>query len=267
MLMLLAVIARRSASAPVPAIRRRAHTLVSWPAPPSAYPNKPPPRTTTTVPPPSGVHPRFARREVQVEVDVEVDVEADVVEIADADIEDIEDDTDDDADDVVIELVHPRSGPPPLPTLRLEGIAELEKESSSWRAAGIAASSLAKALRARTVLVHALDVQREELRTIGVDGPRAPTLLGCVATLDEDLIASTVVANGRAMTLRVEDGLPRFVPERLSIASATRSVVAVPIMCGPRCLGMIEVVDADEQLFTRVEEACKVVSKHLAIVL
>ena len=186
----------------------------------------------------------------EVEVEVEVDVVA--IELSDVDLEEEE--------DVCIDLAPPRRAP-----LRLDGMTALEKERSPWRAAGIAAASLAKALQARTVIIHSLDHRRDELRTVGVDGPRAQDLLGNVGSIGDDFIVAAVVANGRSMTLRLDGGLPRVAPERIAVVRGERSVTAVPIMCGPYCVGAIEIVDASGELVERVEEACSRVSEHLAL--
>ncbi len=205
------------------------------------------------MPPPSGTRVRYAPPSAPAPDDDDVEVEVVAIELADVDLEE---------DEARNDLAPPRPAPTPL---RLDGMSALEEERSPWRAAGIAAAALAKALHARSVMIHLLDQRRDELRTIGVDGPRAQDLLGRVAPLGDDFIAATVVANASALSLRLDGGLPRVAPERTAIVRGERSVIAVPIMCGPYCVGVIEIVDASEQLGGRVDEACSRVSEHLAL--
>jgi hypothetical protein len=167
-------------------------------------------------------------------------------------------------DDILEEevVVAPPAKRDPIATL-LEDIGDLELFGSAWQAAGICAAALVKALGAEAVLVHAVDAQAAELRIIGVHGAKTRNLLGECATVEDDFVGSTVASNGRPMTMRFDGELPRVAPPRLGLVEAKRSLVAVPVMASSGCVAVIEVVDADESLASKVAVACGHVAERM----
>jgi hypothetical protein len=145
-----------------------------------------------------------------------------------------------------------------------EGMYELELVESSWQAASVCASALARALGARAVVVHAHDLARRELRAIGVHGDRTADLLGSLDLSDDDLVASAVICNEKAVTMRFDGELPRLAPRRLTILGAPRTLVAVPAMAWGRCVAIIEIIDADDRFASRVADSAAYVAERLA---
>lgn len=145
-----------------------------------------------------------------------------------------------------------------------DSIYDLQFAETAWQAASVCASALASALRARAVVVHAHDIERRELRTIAAHGSGGADVLGSAEACDDDLVASAVLSNGKALTMRFDGELPRIAPKRLSVVGAKRSLVAVPALSWGRCIAVIEVVDADERLAQRVQDATAYVADHLA---
>ena len=161
--------------------------------------------------------------------------------------------------------LEPRLGSALDPTeILFEGMYELELVDGSWQAASVCAAALARALGARAVLVHSHDLSRRELRTIGVHGDRTADLLGSTDLSDDDIVASAVFCNEKAVTMRFEGELPRLAPLRLAILGAPRTLVAVPAMAWGRCVGMIEIVDPDERFAGRVADAALYVAERFA---
>jgi hypothetical protein len=200
-------------------------------------------------------------------------------------------------EDVVVEepFVRPRpTPPPPLPARRMlppqlvvvppskpapraklesaldptdvlfDCMYELNFIDSTWQAGSVCAGVLGRALGARAVVIHAHDLQSHELRTIGTHGDADVELLGAAVSSDDDLIASAVICNEKAVTMRFDGELPRHAPHRLGVVGAPRTLVAVPGMAWGRCVAIIEVIDADERLASRVADSTAYVAERLA---
>ncbi len=140
----------------------------------------------------------------------------------------------------------------------------LEHVESSWQAASVCAEALARALGARSVVVHAHDLVGRELRAIGAHGDHAVEILGSSGSSDDDLVASAVICNEKAVTMRFDGELPRLAPRRLELLGAPRTLVAVPAMAWGRCVAMIEIIDADDRYASRVNDAASYVAERLA---
>lgn len=141
---------------------------------------------------------------------------------------------------------------------------ELNYADSPWAAARLCATALGKALGARTVIVHAHDLATHELRAIGVHGEGEFDLLGSSDASDDDLVASAVICNEKPVTMRFDGELSRLAPRRLGLIGAPRVVVAVPAMVWGRCVAVIEIIDADERLASRVAGSAAYVAERLA---
>jgi hypothetical protein len=134
----------------------------------------------------------------------------------------------------------------------------------STRPAVSAAALLGAGFAARAVVIHAHDPETATLRVVGVWGANAAELLGEVASSDDDFVASTVFANERSMTIFLAGGIPRVAPQRLTVLRAASSLVAVPITNERGCIGLIEVIDADESSTGALAKACVAVGASLA---
>jgi hypothetical protein len=145
-----------------------------------------------------------------------------------------------------------------------DGLYEIEFADTSWQAAGVCAATLARALGARAVIIHAHDLVRRELRAIGVHGPHASAVLGTTEASDDDLVASAAICNEKPLTMRFDGELPRLAPVRLETIGAARSLVAVPVLAWGRCVALIEIVDADELYEARAQDAAAYVAERLA---
>lgn len=146
-----------------------------------------------------------------------------------------------------------------------DGMYEMNYADSPWSAARLCATVLAKALGARTVIVHAHDLASRELRAIGVSGEGEFDVLGSSDGSEDDLVASAVICNERPVTMRFDGELPRLAPRRLGmIGRAPRTLVAVPAMAWGRCVAVIEIIDADERLAGRVADSASYVAERLA---
>lgn len=145
-----------------------------------------------------------------------------------------------------------------------DGMYELNYADTQWAAARLCAVALGRALGARTVIIHSHDVATRELRVIGVHGDGEFDLLGCGGGSDDDLIASAVICNQKAVTMRFDGELPRVAPRRLGMIAAPRMLVAVPAMAWGRCVAVIEIIDADERLASRVADSAAYVAERLA---
>ncbi len=133
--------------------------------------------------------------------------------------------------------------PRPKPSANLaSGPRRIEQSKTSWQAAQTCASAVAETLGARAVLVLSLIDAESKLRVIGASGSNASDHLGETISSD-DFIASAVVFNERSVVLTFDDGAPSG-PARLRALGARASLIAVPIMAGGACVGVIEVVDA-----------------------
>jgi hypothetical protein len=126
------------------------------------------------------------------------------------------------------------------------------------------AETLARALNARTVVIHTHDLERRELKAVGASGDGDFDIMGTSAKAEDDLIASAVLCNQKSVTMKFEGELPRMAPPRLYAVGAPRSVVAVPAMAWGRCLAIIEIIDADERYDGRVADCTAYVAERLA---
>ena len=145
-----------------------------------------------------------------------------------------------------------------------DGMYELNYADTQWQAARLCAEVLGRALGARTVIIHAHDLVSRELRAIGVHGDGEFDLLGMADGSDDDLVASAVICNEKAVTMRFDGELPRLAPKRLGMIGAPRTLVAVPAMAWGRCVAVIEIIDADERLASRVADSASYVAERLA---
>lgn len=135
---------------------------------------------------------------------------------------------------------------------------------SMGEAADLCAETLAKALGARTVVIHAHDLTSRELRAIGAHGDGDFDIIGSSEPSDDDLVASAVICNQKSVTMKFDGELPRLAPKRLHAVGSPRTVVAAPAMSWGRCLAIIEVIDADERHAHRVADAAAYVAEHFA---
>jgi hypothetical protein len=158
----------------------------------------------------------------------------------------------------------PRGSVPDPTDILFDGMYEIEFAETAWQAAQLCASSLARALGARSVVIHAHDLVRRELRTIAAHGAGASELLGSAEPSDDDLVGSAVICNERSVTMRFDGDLPRLAPTRFKVMGAPRTLVAVPAIAWGRCLAVIEVVDADERFAERVSDSAAYVAERLA---
>jgi hypothetical protein len=162
-------------------------------------------------------------------------------------------------------IAAPRAGSAPDPTdILFDAVYELNFASSPWEAAGLIAETLARALNARTVVIHTHDLERRELKAIGASGDGDFDIIGMSGSAEDDLIASAVLCNQKSVTMKFDGELPRMAPERLYAVGAPRSVVAVPAMVWGRCLAIIEVIDADERFDGRVADSAAYVAERFA---
>ena len=170
-------------------------------------------------------------------------------------------------EDVVIpkSAAVPKISSAPDPTdILFDAVYELNFASSAWEAAGMCAETLARALNARTVVIHAHDLERRELKAIGASGDGDFEIMGTSESAEDDLVASAVLCNQKSVTMKFDGDLPRMAPSRLHSVGAPRSVVAVPAMAWGRCLAIIEVIDADERYDERVADSAAYVAQRLA---
>ena len=159
----------------------------------------------------------------------------------------------------------PKISSAPDPTdILFDAVYELNFASSTWEAAGMCAETLARALGARTVVIHAHDLERRELKAIGASGDGDFEIMGTSGSVDDDLVASAVLCNQKSVTMKFDGELPRMAPMRLHSVGAPRSVVAVPAMAWGRCLAIIEVIDADERYDGRVADSAAYVAERFA---
>lgn len=157
------------------------------------------------------------------------------------------------------------SAPPPLPRSR-DAISDaitrvLSTKGGPWQVAGRAAKEIVRILRARTVLVHLYDARRGEVRVIGADGRCGQDFLGTVEPADEDFVASTLLANGKSLTISFDGEIPRVAPERLHTMGAKRSLAAVPMRTKAGFVGMIEIVDAEEHVGRVAEDVARIAER------
>jgi len=147
-----------------------------------------------------------------------------------------------------------------------EAIGELEFLDTASGAASICCSALALGLGAKGVVIHAHDSSKGEIRVVAAHGPKSESLVGTVALVENDVIASTVIVGTAPMTLTIDSkvGLPRRAPERLKTIGAAESVVAVPAFVQKRVVAIVEVIDAKEGAATAVEPAAEYAALQLA---
>ena len=153
----------------------------------------------------------------------------------------------------------------PLDVVR-EAIGELDFLDNPQAAAAVCSAALALGLGARGVIIHAHDARANEVRIVAANGPSCDALVGKAALVEDDVIASTVIANAAPMTLVIDPivGLLRHAPGRLKAIGATRAVVAMPALVKKRVVAIIEVVDAKESAATAVEPAAQYAAIQLA---
>lgn len=145
----------------------------------------------------------------------------------------------------------------------LEDVGELELFGTIWQAAAFSAAVLLKRLEARAVIIHALDGPTSEARIIGANGANTNDLLGEVATVDDDFVASTVASNGRPLVISFDGERPRIMPQRFTTVGAKSSLVAVPLMGPAGCVALIEIVDVTPSAVPIAKAACAVVAERL----
>ncbi|MBS2014892.1 MAG: hypothetical protein JST00_18525 [Deltaproteobacteria bacterium] len=145
-----------------------------------------------------------------------------------------------------------------------DGIYELNFVDSTAEAADVCASALAKALRARAVVIHSHDLVRRELRAIGAHGVSPSEVLFTTEASEDDLVASAVICNQAPVTMRFDGELPKLAPKRLTLVGAPRTLVAVPALSWGRCIAIIEVIDADERVAERAADSAAYVAERLA---
>lgn len=145
-----------------------------------------------------------------------------------------------------------------------DGVYGLSFARSSAEAASMCAETLARALKARAVVVHTHDLESGELRAIGTHGDGDFDILGTAEPSEDDLVASAVIVNQRSVTMRFDGSLPGIAPKRLHHVGAPRTVVAAPAIAWGRCLAIVEVFDADERFAGRVADSATYVADHLA---
>jgi hypothetical protein len=145
-----------------------------------------------------------------------------------------------------------------------DGIYGLTFARSTGEAAEMCAETLAKALRARAVVIHTHDLLSRELRVLGAHGEGDFDILGSAEPIDDDLVASAVICNERSVTMTFDGELPRLAPKRLHAVGAPRTLVAAPAMSWGRCLAIIEVIDADERYANRVADSAAYVAERFA---
>jgi hypothetical protein len=174
--------------------------------------------------------------------------------------------------------------PPPAPVTRLtapsvstmrlsvsdptdlifDGMYGLTFAKSMVEAAEMCAETLARALRARTVVIHARDLMSGELRAIGAHGDGDFDIIGSAEAGDDDLVASAVICNQKSVTMKFDGELPKIAPKRLHAVGSPRTLVAAPAMSWGRCVAIIEVIDADPTFAARVADSAAYVADHFA---
>jgi hypothetical protein len=148
--------------------------------------------------------------------------------------------------------------------LIFDGMYGLTFARSTGEAAEMCAETLARALGARTVVIHTHDLSNRELRAVGAHGDGDFDIIGSAEPSDDDLVASAVICNQKSVTMRFDGELPRVAPKRLHAVGAPRTVVAAPAMSWGRCLAIVEVIDADERYAARVADSASYVAEQLA---
>ncbi len=148
--------------------------------------------------------------------------------------------------------------------LIFDGMYGLTFARSMGEAAEVCAETLARALNARTVVVHTHDLRTRELRAIGVHGEGDFDIIGSAEASDDDLIASAVICNQKSVTMKFDGELPKLAPKRLHAVGAPRTLVAAPAIAWGRCLAIIEVIDPDERYAARVADSAAYVAQHFA---
>src|SRR6185295_7608449 len=119
----------------------------------------------------------------------------------------------------------PEIGSAPDPTdILFDAVYELNFASSAWEAAGMCAATLARALGARTVVIHAHDLERRQLKAIGASGDGDIDIMGMSESSDDDLVASAVIVNQKPLTMKFDGELPRIAPHRLHLVGAPRTI-------------------------------------------
>jgi hypothetical protein len=168
------------------------------------------------------------------------------------------------ATSIATPLPGPRPSAPDPTDVLFDGLYELNFVQTLEDAATLCAASLGAALGARVVVVHAHDLTRRELRAVAAHGAEQCGVVGSTEPSDDDLVAAGAICNEAPITMRFDGELPRVAPRRLSAVGAPRTVLAVPAMAWGRCLGVIEVIDADERFAARAADAAMYVAERFA---
>lgn len=148
--------------------------------------------------------------------------------------------------------------------LIFDGMYGLTFAKSMGEAAEMCAETLARALRARTVVIHTRDLTSGELRAIGAHGDGDFDIIGSSEAGEADLVASAVLGSQQSVTMTFDGELPQLAPRRLHAVGGLQSVVAAPAISWGRCVAIIEVIDADETFSARVADSATYVADHLA---
>lgn len=148
--------------------------------------------------------------------------------------------------------------------LIFDGMYGLSFAKSMTEAAEVCAETLARALRARTVVIHAHDLTSRQLRAIGAHGDGDFDILGSAEASDDDLVASAVMSNQKSITMNFDGKLPTIAPKRLHAVGSLRTLVAAPAMSWGRCLAIIEVIDPDPAFAARVADSAAYVADQFA---
>ncbi len=164
----------------------------------------------------------------------------------------------------IVTKKEPRPSAPDPTDILFDGLYELNFVDTPWQAADVCAATLAAAVGARAVVIHAHDLVRREIRAIGVFGPNAHEVLGAIEPSEDDFVAQAAICNQKPLSMRFEGELPRLAPKRLATVGAVRSLVAVPVLAWGRCVALIEVVDADDVHVERVTDSIAYVAERLA---
>jgi len=96
-----------------------------------------------------------------------------------------------------------------------DGMYGLAFAKSAGEAAEMCAETLAKALGARTVVIHRHDLSSRELRAIGAHGDGDFDIIGSAEASEDDLVASAVICNQKSVTMKFDGELPAVAPKRL----------------------------------------------------
>jgi hypothetical protein len=149
----------------------------------------------------------------------------------------------------------------PIPVVLVK-MGDLANASSLEHAANVGASALAKALRARAVLVHLHDVKSGETRVLGTDAATAKDSFNVKEIPSGDEITASTITSARPLSLRFE-GEPNALPRRLALLGTERAYHCIPVTIDRGRVAIVEVVDADPRFGSRVIDASELVADRL----